>query len=299
MTSRRRARDFIALAATGVLALALTSCSSPADHGGADPRIQGQWQLTEATDAGGRIDLLSQAITLTIRGDTTTTGRSSCSDYKARFLGMAESLWVTATLPRTIDCGSAPQQGLETRYITALNYVRAASVTGGVLDLTAPGIDLHYVRALYHPMTRLIGHDWALSSVGFLGLEGTAGETEYGLGGLELRLDKDGTLEADSACTTVKAHYYQDAGQIVADRVSVHTIDTCTDVNSAADNYIVRLIDSSFSFSTLQSGQLTLTSPRAGAELVFTDDGEGAALAEGYCQRCDTDSGGGLGAAGG
>lgn len=290
MRGARRMLATLALAVTGILALA--ACAAPGDHGGADPRIQGQWQLTSATDAGGKINLLGQAITLTIDGDTDTTGRSSCSDYKAKFLGMAESLWVTATLPRTIDCGSALQQNLEMRYINALNYVRSATVTGGDLDLLAPGIDLHFVRALFHPMTRMIGHVWSLSTVTFLGFDGASATTGYDAHGVAIQFNKNGTLRADSACTTVTARYFENAGQIVADHVVVRTIAGCDDQNSASDDYIVRVIDASFSFSTFTGGQLAITSPRVGVTLGFVDDSTSGALSIHNCLTCTGELGG-------
>jgi hypothetical protein len=286
----RRILAAAALAVTGVLMLA--SCAEPGDHGGADPRIQGQWQLTSATDSGGKINLLGQAITLTIDGDTDTSGRSSCSDYKAKFLGMAQSLWVTATLPRTIDCGSALQQDLEMRYINALNYVRSATVSGGDLDLLAPGIDLHFVRALFHPMTRMIGHLWSLSTVTFLGFDGASATTGYEAHGVVIQFNKNGTLRADSACTTVTARYVQNAGQIVADHVVVHTTSNCDDQNSASDDYIVRVIDASFSFSTFTGGQLAMTSPRVGVTLGFVDAPVSGALSSSECFTSASELGG-------
>ncbi|HEY4269862.1 MAG TPA: META domain-containing protein [Galbitalea sp.] len=290
LLARRRMLAALTLAIAG--ALVLSSCATAGDHGGADPRIQGQWQLTSATDAGGTIDLLGQTITLTIDGDTDTTGRSSCSDYHARFLGMAQSLWVTATLPHTIDCGSALQQSLEMRYMNALNYVRSATVTGGVLDLLAPGIDLHYVRALFHPMTRMIGHVWSLSSVSFLGFDGASATTGYYPHGVALQFNKNGTLRADSTCTTVTAHYIQNAGQIVADHVVVHTIANCDDPNSTSEDYVLRVVDASFSFSTLTSGQLAITSPRVGVTLGFDDSGASGSLSYVQCLTCTGEQGG-------
>jgi heat shock protein HslJ len=263
----RRLLAAVTVATAAVLATA--ACASPGERGLAEPLLQGQWQLASAMDAGGQIDLQHQAITLTISSATNSTGRSSCSNYRAQFLGTTESLWVTATLPRHIDCGSLVQQVLEQRYITALNYVRSANVNGGDLDLLAPGIDLHYVRALFVPTTFVVGHIWDLVSLTSLSFaaDPTPPFPEHGA---TIQFFKNNTLRASTACSTITAHFIQDAGQVVADHVVVQQINHCNDYNQAIDDDLVRLVDSSFSFTPGQGG-LELSSPREGIALGFVD----------------------------
>src|SRR5580704_4054196 len=102
-----------AMACAAALALMLASCASPQDDGGPDPGLRGQWELQSATDAGGQIPLANQLISLTIDGDNTTTGRSTCSDYRAHVYGSISNLWVTATLPRAENCGIQAQEDIE------------------------------------------------------------------------------------------------------------------------------------------------------------------------------------------
>ncbi|MCU1469778.1 MAG: hypothetical protein JWQ39_927 [Glaciihabitans sp.] len=272
--AHRLAMTTAALTVVVAAVLATSACSSPGDRGLAEPQLQGQWQLASATDAGGRIDLQNQAISLTIGSATSSTGRSSCSNYHAQFLGTTESLWVTATLPQRIDCGSLVQQVLEQRYIAALNYVRSATVNGGDLDLLAPGIDLHYVRALFIPMTFVVGRTWQLTSLTSLSFAADVSPPAIPEHGASIQFSENGTLRADTGCLSITAHFIQDAGQIVADHVVVHGINTCGDHSQSFDDDLVRLIDSSFSFTSGKGG-LDLICPREGVALGFVDAGSG------------------------
>jgi hypothetical protein len=262
----------LAAATTALLAaIALAGCTSPGDHGGPDPALRGEWILAKARDGGGAVDLLHQYITLTIAGDTTTSGRSACSDYSARFFGPLSSLWVTATLPHDIDCGTALQQTLELRYIAALGQVRSATVVGGVLDLTAPGIDLRFERALRYPMTLLLGHEWALQSVAPLNLQTGLEDETVSIQGAYLRFTQDGTLTVQTECASIVARYTQNAGQIVPSHISVKGASTCgSGYDSSVEDYLIRLIDSAFTFRAIQ-GRMTLTSNRVGVTLGFIE----------------------------
>jgi hypothetical protein len=267
----RTARGPIAAAIALLTATALAGCASAGDRGGPDPGLRGEWVLASATDGGGSIALLNQYITLTIAGDTSTTGRSACSDYRARFFGTLSSLWVTATLPRNIDCGTALQQTLELRYIAALNQVRSATVVGGVLDLTAPGVDLHYERALRYPTALLLDREWALQSVAPLNLQTGQKDETVPDQGASLRFSKTGALAVETECASITAHYFQNAGQIVADHIIVKTAPTCSSGHDGAiEDYLVRLVDSAFTFRAIK-GEMTLTSNRVGVTLGFAE----------------------------
>ncbi len=163
-----------------------------------------------------------------------------------------------------------PQQVLEQRYITALGYVKTATVDGGDLDLLAPGIDLHYVRALLIPMTFVTGRTWRLTTLASVGFEVGEVSEPFAEQGATLRFNTNGTLKATTGCSTVTAHYIQNAGQIVADHVVVHEVTHCNDYNQTVDDVIVRIVNASFSFSAAK-GQLDLTCPRAGIQLSFVN----------------------------
>jgi heat shock protein HslJ len=266
----RRMRAAAASIAALCCALALASCTPTGDHGGPDPQLRGQWELQSAKDATGTIPLKNQLITLTINGDDTTTGRSTCSDYRAKVFGSVGPLWITATLPKVQDCGTQAQQNIEERYINVLNQVRFASITGGLLDLTAPHLSLHFQRALAIPMTLVTDRNWLLTYVApdsYYNF-GLSREPPFPVSGATLRFDKDGTMSGTTWCTTFTANYVQNAGEIVLSKLRKQPTSGCTQDQEGVDSYVMRVMAAGFTFLS-GDGQLQLSSPRAELELGF------------------------------
>jgi META domain len=215
----RIAKRAVAIVAAGAILLLVASCAAPPDEGGPDPGLRGQWELQRATDDGGTIPLANQLISLTIDGDKTTTGRSTCSDYTAHVYGNVSTLWVTATLPAVQNCGIQIQQDIEDRYINDLNQVRTSTLTGGVLHLLAPGIDLQFHRALAVPLGLVVGHTWRLSTVAPDSYYSTANPTPVAETGATLRFNAKGrakgTVTGSTGCRTFTARFEENAGEIV------------------------------------------------------------------------------------
>jgi heat shock protein HslJ len=264
------AKKLAAIAIAAALALLLASCASPADQGGPDPGLRGQWELQSATDAGGPIPLANQLISLTIDGDTTTTGRSTCSDYRAHVYGTVSNLWVTATLPRTEDCGIQAQEDIEHRYIDDLNQVRTSNLDGGVLDLLAPGIDLRFARALAVPTTLIVDRTWRLQTARADSYYGNTSSAYVNIGGATLLLDHDGTLTGTTGCHRFTAGYQQNAGEIVVQHLVEHPSGACAGTSSTADAILLQVVKAGFTFFS-ESGALSISSPRAELSLTFVD----------------------------
>jgi heat shock protein HslJ len=262
------ARTLLAIAGACAALLLLTSCAAPKDEGGPDPGLRGQWELQSAKDEGGTIPLANQLISLTIDGDNTTTGRSTCSNYTAHVYGNVSTLWVTATLPAKQDCGIQIQQDIEFRYINDLNRVRTSTLTGGVLHLLAPGIDLQFHRALAVPLGLVVGHTWRLSTVAPDSYYATANPTPQPETGATLRLSKNGTLEGKTNCSTYTARYAQNAGEIVVTHFIQH-LHACTG-DGTAEVHLTSVLTSGFTFLSGVGG-LKISSPRAELTLAFVD----------------------------
>lgn len=265
------AKKLVAIVGAAASLLLLTSCAAPRDEGGADPGLRGQWELLSATDADGTMPLANQLISLTIDGDTTTTGRSTCSDYRAHVYGTVGTLWVTASLPREQHCGIEAQQELEQRYIDDLNQIRTSIVTGGVLDLLAPGIDLKYQRALNVPMGLVINHTWRLATVAPDSYYPTANPpppiTETGA---TLQFSRNGLLSGATGCRTFTAKYVENAGEIVISHLAQLADGECTEQGQAADTHLMDVLGSGFTFLS-GAGGLKISSPRAELSLSFVD----------------------------
>jgi heat shock protein HslJ len=260
-----RRQRLVAAVGAVLVVLSLASCvrsGDTDDQGAPDPQLRGQWLLTDAKDEGGPINLLHQYLTLTIDRDKTTGGRSSCSSYTASVFGTPDSLWVQATLPRQTDCGTAAQQALEFRYIADLDKIRAATVRGDDLHLTADDVDLHFVQVTPSPLKPIVDRFWYSATLTPLSLNTTDTPVSYIEPGASIRFGGDGTLTAVTGCGVIAAHYVENAGEIVSTDVTVNTRTTCDGYDDALDDYLVRLIDSGFTF-TANARELTLTSKRA------------------------------------
>ncbi len=266
----RTAKKLAVIACAAACALLLSSCATPVDEGGPDPGLRGQWELQSATDAAGAIPLANQLISLTIDGDTTTTGRSTCSDYRAHVYGTVSNLWVTATLPRAENCGIQAQEDIEHRYIADLGQVRTATLVGGVLDLIAPGIDLRFARALAVPTTLIVKRTWHLTTVRSDSYYGNSNSAWVNIGGATLRLDPDGTMTGTTGCHSFTATYTQNAGEIVAAHLVVRSAGECTSTSPTADAVVLQVVKAGFTFFS-ESGALSISSPRAQLTLDFVD----------------------------
>jgi heat shock protein HslJ len=262
------AKRLVASVGAGTLLLLLAACASPKDEGGPDPGLRGQWELQNATDEGGTIPLANQLITLTIDGDDSTAGRSTCSDYTAHVYGNVSTLWITATLPAVQNCGTQIQQAIEYRYINDLNQVRTSTLTGGVLHLLAPGIDLQYHRALTVPLELVVGKTWKLATVAPDSYYATTNPIPNPETGASIRFAADGTLTGKTSCNTFTARYEQNAGEIIVKNLEQKNTGCSGAGASVAQTHLLLVLKSGFTFLSGVS-DLKISSPRAELSLGF------------------------------
>ena len=262
------AKRLVASVGAGALLLLLAACASPKDEGGPDPGLRGQWELQSATDEGGTIPLANQLITLTIDGDNSTAGRSTCSDYTAHVYGNVSTLWITATLPAVQNCGTQIQQAIEYRYINDLNQVRTSTLTGGVLHLLAPGIDLQYHRALTVPLELVVGKTWKLATVAPDSYYATTNPIPNAETGASIRFAANGTLTGKTSCNTFTARYEQNAGEIIVKNLEQKNTGCSGAGASVAQTHLLLVLKSGFTFLSGVS-DLKISSPRAELSLGF------------------------------
>ena len=255
------------------LALLLAGCTPAKDAGGPDPKLRGQWELQSAKDAAGPLPLADQRITLTIGGDNSTTGRSTCSDYTARVYGTTSKLWVDPRLPGAASCRTGALRTLEERYIKALQVVHYGSISDGVLTLKAARVTLTYSRALHIPLTLVTDRTWQIQLIA-QDASTTAPtlliQAPLAVSGASIVFDKNGTLSGSDGCRGFSAQYTQNAGELV-----IHDLKSgkngCSEADLTVDTYLMNLLASGF---TWQSGNalLSLDSPRAGVEITFEEN---------------------------
>ena len=261
------------LAVLAAAALLLAGCAPARDVGGPDPQLRGQWELESAKDAAGKLALADQRITLTIGSDTTTSGRSSCSDYTARVFGTTSGLWVDPTLPKETNCRTGSQKLLETRYIRDLRSVHYGAISSGVLTLRAAKVTLVFSRALKIPLTLMTNRVWTIESI-TLDTSTTAPDllehAPVAASGATIMFSKSGTLSGSDGCRGFSAQYTENAGEIVIrDLQSGKT--GCSEDALNVDAYLMSVLTSGFTWLSA-NGQLNIDSPRVGVGLYFVED---------------------------
>ena len=258
------------LGATVAAALLLAGCAPATDAGGPDPRLRGQWELQSAKDATGTLPLKNQRITLTIGGDRTTTGRSTCSDYTARVFGTASRMWITARLPKDENCRTSSQQELEIRYIADLKAVRYGNVVGGVLTLQSSNLKLKFARALRIPLTLVTDRNWDINLVGE---DNYTIDSDYGpveATGASLRFSSTGALTGHDGCRSFTGRYAENAGELIVSNLR-STKKSCDQRSLSVDSYLMDLLTEGFTWQS-SDGDLNLDSPRAGVAVGFIEN---------------------------
>lgn len=265
------AKRLVAVVGAGAVLLLLASCAAPRSDGGPDPTLRGQWQLLNGSDSFGSIALANQLISLSINGDNTTSGRSTCSDYTAHVYGTVSDLWVTTEIPHPGVCAVRAQKSIEQRYFTDLNQVRTSTITGGVLHLLGPDIDLQFHRSLAVPLGNLVlDHAWKLASVSPDPLIAGPRVLPHTETGANLQLSEKGFMIGETRCNLFTATYSQNAGEVVLSRLIQHSKPGCDLASQKTDERVMAVLTSGFTFFS-SVGELTLTSPRAGLTLTFVD----------------------------
>jgi heat shock protein HslJ len=260
-----------ALACAVAIPMALSACSAERPTAGApDPALRGQWVLTSGHDGYGTMNLLGQDITLTVTGNSVSTGRGSCSDYTATIYGPERELWVTTAYTRSYSCATADQSVLQLQYLDDLGAVQRSAITANGLELTGRDVDLKYSRANPLPLSPLIGRTWQLQTGANLSLHGPYSLTNE-TGGY-VRFETGTSLSGVTKCVYFTANYRQVADELVASHVLAINSLGCDRSDDQAAKDFTRMFDGGFTFA-LGSNSLVLISPRAGIQLGFNEAG--------------------------
>ena len=256
----------IRAAAVAVLAIiVLSGCSttSPGSATPTDESLDGEWTLTEGSDATGTFDLKDGIATLVLTGGN-PGGRTPCNAFGATVSGGVGAIDITPTFQTEAACADADLMAIEPRYLDALDGVTEAAVTSTGLSLTGPKISLTFALAPQVPTSKLTGTDWRLESV----VTGEAVSSVLGDGLLKLR--NDGTLVGNAGCRDFTGSWKVDAGVVSVSELEFAAADCPADF-VAQEDAVESLFSAPFS-AEVTGDQLTLTSGDGSAGLVFRDD---------------------------
>ena len=136
----RRVARLAAVLATGLL---LAGCASL--FGGAGPELQGEWQLLEAVDGQGTMDLKGSTVTLSIEEDS-ARGDGPCNILQLEIRGGPGEVELTLGPITERACLDQDLMVIESRYVIVLGGLTTAEVTGDTLVLTGDAGTLTYTR---------------------------------------------------------------------------------------------------------------------------------------------------------
>lgn len=130
------------LGVTLAAGLLLAGCSSP---WGARRELQGEWQLVEAVDDQGPMELNGATVTLSIADDS-ARGDGPCNILQLQIRGGPGDIEVTLGPITERACLDRDLMAVETRYVEALGGATTAEVDGDTLTLSGEGATLTYAR---------------------------------------------------------------------------------------------------------------------------------------------------------
>lgn len=166
----RSARAPLLLTVTlAALVLMLTACTpEPAPSGAtaAAPILRARWQLSSARDSSGRIDLTGLFVTLTIADSSHTEVQTPCGVKRVSVRGGLGAIFVsTSRATSGAECAVPDQVGFDERFFGALGRARVASFIADSLVLSAPKVQLEFVRAQSIDLEAEQGSQWKLTDI--------------------------------------------------------------------------------------------------------------------------------------
>ena len=127
-----------AILATGLL---LGACS----WGGPGRELQGEWQLTEAADGDGTMDLKGSTVTMWLEEDSARSD-GPCNILQFELRGGPGDVEVELGPITERACLDQDLMAIERRYVDTLGAVTTAEVDGGTLTLSGDGGHLRWSR---------------------------------------------------------------------------------------------------------------------------------------------------------
>jgi heat shock protein HslJ len=145
------------LAAVALVAGTLAGCAAPADNtqpeATAVSDLNGEWQLTKASDADGALAVNGIPVTLVIADDS-ASGQAPCNSYTGGVDIDGDSVEFGTIAQTLMACTDDARTELETRYLAALEEVSGSTLSGDTLTLTGDSVTLQFTLLPKKSITR-------------------------------------------------------------------------------------------------------------------------------------------------
>jgi heat shock protein HslJ len=208
------------------------------------------WTLTRATVPDGIVELDEEwPVTISFEGGT-AGGRAPCNSYGGTYELTDGSIAFGSLSSTEMACGE-PAMTIESAYLAALPVVDSVTVSGDVLTLTAPGIELVYERNEPLPEAELIGQLWTLDTL-------VRGETATSVAGdpATLVLSQDGSMEAGTGCRSLTGEYVITGNSVVVTSLSADG--DCPGDLRAQDDQVISVLSGGFT-AVVDGNRLVVT----------------------------------------
>jgi heat shock protein HslJ len=222
-----------------------------------------------ATTADGEWQLVSGAplvegfpVTLTIEGRE-AGGRAACNSFSAEVSVDAGTIGFAGVGQTEMACEPAVMDA-ESTFLSVLQVVESYQVTGGVLTLTGPGVELVLEPVTPVPTAELVGTSWVLETL----VEGDAASSVMGEPST-LLLTADGSLEATTGCRAITGRWIEGDGVIVVTEMVAEG--ECPQELTPQDSHVVTVLEGDIG-AAIDGDTLTLTS-MGGDGLVYRAQG--------------------------
>jgi heat shock protein HslJ len=145
------------LAALAIVVGALAGCAAPADdtepEATAVSDLNGEWQLTKASDADGALAVNGIPVTLVIADDS-ASGQAPCNTYTGEVEIDGDTVAFGAIAQTLMACTDDARTELETRYLAALEEVGGSRLDGETLTLMGDTVTLQFTLLPKKSITR-------------------------------------------------------------------------------------------------------------------------------------------------
>jgi heat shock protein HslJ len=147
------------LAAVALVAATLSGCAAPAPADNTQPEatavsdLNGEWQLTKASDADGALAVNGIPVTLAIADDS-ASGQAPCNSYTGEVDIDGDSVEFGTIAQTLMACTDDARTELETRYLAALEEVSGSTLTDETLTLTGDSVTLQFTLLPKKSITR-------------------------------------------------------------------------------------------------------------------------------------------------
>jgi len=264
------------LAVAVIAVLALTGCGPTGDgfpnKTSAPSELDGDWQLSEGSDAQGAFELKDSVSTITLTGNR-TGGRTPCNIFGATVTIDGATISIEPGAVTEAACADSDLMALEPRYLAALGAVTEQKLSGETLTLSGKDVILTFDKVPDVPISEFSGTIWRLEGlVTGAGADGTV-STPLGSGGIVF--NKDGTVTGNGGCSDFTGSWEVSGGVVAVTSLEFADADCPADL-VAQEKHVATALGTGFT-PLIEGDRLTIFPATGELGLVYRNSASSSA----------------------